>query len=192
MIASHLKETVEKIAAIARENGLDLVFMGGIAVSAWGIPRATYDVDLLLDVGMDGVKKFLKVMAREGLTGETKKAIHTIKGLSYMTLTEVEIKRHKMHVDVFLAKGEFAHSVLARKRIVRIGTLAIPLISPEDLIIYKLIARRERNLEDIQDILAAQKKKLDIAYIGEWAEKTGVAAFWKDELNSSNNWKQAK
>jgi len=62
--------------------------------------------------------------------------------------------------------------------------LKIPVISPEDLILYKLLSRRERDMDDIRDILSLQKRNIDINYMKKWAEELGVKAFLEDDLKT--------
>ena len=44
MIGKILLNAIEKILEVSRKNRIPLMFMGGIAASAWGNPRATYDI----------------------------------------------------------------------------------------------------------------------------------------------------
>jgi len=88
-------------------------------------------------------------------------------------LNEYPTGKEGIYIDVFIARGEFAHSVLFRKRKIKVWDLELPLISPEDLILYKLISRRHRDLEDVRDILEAQKGKLDIRHMKKWGEIGG-------------------
>ena len=47
-IAKVLIETLKKISNIFMRNNFDFCIAGGWAVSIWGTPRATEDIDLLL------------------------------------------------------------------------------------------------------------------------------------------------
>ena len=47
----------------ALENGgMDYMLIGGFAVPIWGIPRATYDVDITLSVDEAGMVAFLDLI----------------------------------------------------------------------------------------------------------------------------------
>jgi len=185
MISGSLVTVIKKILKIARKENLDIAFMGGMAVSAWGNPRATYDINCLLGVASGEFEKFMAAMKKEGFQCDEKNIMRAIGGLSFVTLVYPGKKQGGIHVDVFLAGQGFATSVLSRKKKIKIWDSEIPLISPEDLILYKLIARREKDLEDVQDVLVAQRNALNICYLRKWAEKLGVAVFLNDELRSS-------
>jgi hypothetical protein len=50
----------------------------------------------------------------------------------------------------------------------------VSLVTAEDLILFKLIASRPRDLIDVQDIFFTQGD-LDEAYMRRWAKELGVA-----------------
>ncbi|PIX26488.1 MAG: hypothetical protein COZ68_01110 [Deltaproteobacteria bacterium CG_4_8_14_3_um_filter_43_13] len=48
------------------EKGVRYIVVGGIAVNLYGIPRMTYDIDLMLDLEDKNLKKFLKLLKSWG------------------------------------------------------------------------------------------------------------------------------
>ena len=56
-------------------------------------------------------------------------------------------------VDVFLAELDFQEVVLSRKRRIDAEGRDIWLVSPEDLVLFKLMAGRPRDLGDVTDVL---------------------------------------
>lgn len=57
---------VERIEALA-SRAIRFVIVGGVAVVLHGVPRTTFDLDILLDLGAENVSAFVEVMAEEGL-----------------------------------------------------------------------------------------------------------------------------
>lgn len=49
--------------------------------------------------------------------------------------------------------------------VVDIDDVAVPVISPEDLLITKMLAGRPKDVEDIRGILYLRAASLDLAYI---------------------------
>jgi len=184
MISKNLKNIIKKILKISEENNLNLMLMGGIAVSVWGNPRATYDIDVIIQCEKKDIDKLLKIFENNCFEIEKERPLKSIKNLYFVTLFYPK-KRKKFIIDIFLTEGEYFKEAISRKIFIKVFDIKIPVISPEDLIIYKLISRRERDLEDIRDILVIQKNKLDINYIRKWAEKLGVITFFEDELKST-------
>lgn len=48
------------------EKGIGYIVVGGLAVNLYGIPRMTYDIDILLDLDDKNIKKFLLLLKRWG------------------------------------------------------------------------------------------------------------------------------
>ena len=80
-----------------------------------------------------------------------------------------------------LGDTPFDRSALKRRRRITIYDLPVWVASPEDLVIYKLVSGRDRDLVDIRAIFKRQRP-LDGAYLRKWAgwwEKEGVKSIRK-------------
>jgi hypothetical protein len=124
--------------------------MGGLAVRAHGVPRPTYDVDAVLDIPYD-------------------------------RLLELEFRIYRgtpeqsVDVDVFLLRTAFQESVLARRQLAEVEDIGrVWIVSPEDIILQKLVAGRHRDRGDIEDI-RFMSGELDEPYMRRWAEDLGVS-----------------
>ncbi|HLE83827.1 MAG TPA: nucleotidyltransferase [Thermoanaerobaculia bacterium] len=51
---------------------------------------------------------------------------------------------------------------LAHRRFVDLGGLEVPVISPEDLVVTKILAGRPKDLEDVRGVLREQSGRLDL------------------------------
>jgi hypothetical protein len=80
--------------------------------------------------------------------------------------------------DIFLVENAHQKEAMRRRRINTVENQLLWLVSPEDLIIFKLIANRPRDLADILDVLFTQGE-LDWNYIESWAEKLGALDRWQ-------------
>ena len=76
--------------------------------------------------------------------------VHTVSGLP---------------LDVVLAGPGLEELFLSRAVPVTIGDLVVPVISPEDLIATKILAGREKDIEDVRSILRERYSSLDLALI---------------------------
>jgi hypothetical protein len=166
--------------------GVPYAVMGGIAASAWGLPRFTYDVDVAVDVRASETGPLLRALEERGyvvpeefrhgwsdeLAGTRKVAVKRLLG------------KHVWDVDVFLAESDFLRSALRRRRVVDLDGRETPLITPEDLILMKLLAWRPKDQGDIDDLLLVVGP-LDDAYLREWALRLGIG----DRLDEA--WRRA-
>src|SRR5262245_34416711 len=76
-------------------------------------------------------------------------------------------------VDVFLAESAVQKQLLNRRRQAKLDDLTVWLVSPEDLILLKLIAGRPRDIADVGDVIFTQSR-LDLAYLRQEAGALAV------------------
>jgi len=69
-------------------------------------------------------------------------------------------------VDVVLAGPGLEELFLSRAVSVPLAGAAVPVISPEDLIVTKVLAGRPKDLEDIRGVLRERLTVLDVQSIG--------------------------
>lgn len=175
-----LYAVLEKLARISRQSKTRMIIMGGLAVSVFARPRATYDIDGIISLAGKDLRKFLGLLKVNGFKFGPS-PVKYVAGLPFITFY---YPPYKTYVDLFLASTEFQYEVLHRARMVRLGKLSLRLISPEDLILVKLQSGREKDLEDVKEIILTNKSKLDFTYLRKWAGLLGVDVFLSDELKS--------
>jgi len=186
MISHGIIELIRKLLSLAEESKTDIMFIGGIAVSAWAVPRATYDVDAIALINKKKISDFLVLCGKYGFDYDADRPVKHIQRLSFLTLSTETSSSEKIYTDIFLARGQYFQFAIKRKKILTVFNMRIPVISPEDLILYKLIAGRSRDIEDIHEILLRQKDNLDMPYMKQWAEELGILYKLEDELRSSS------
>lgn len=64
-----------------------------------------------------------------------------------------------------LAGPGLEEQFLDRAVVVSLEDFSVPVISPEDLVVTKVLAGREKDLEDIRGVLRARAGTLDLDYI---------------------------
>lgn len=181
MIKNSLSIILEKILKVAHQLRLKIVLMGGIATSFYTQPRATFDIDGIISLDEGKINSLLKRLEGLGFILDRKKTIKFIEGLPLITLYH---PLYKIYVDFFLAKNEFQHEIVRRAKKIKVGAGSLFIISCEDLILLKLKVQREKDLEDVRQIILENRKRLDWRYLYQWAKRLGVEVFLKDELRS--------
>lgn len=61
-----------------------------------------------------------------------------------------------MPIDVVIAASSLHTEFLERRRLVALGGVRVPMISPEDLVVTKVLAGRPKDLEDVRGVLLEQ------------------------------------
>jgi hypothetical protein len=81
--------------------------------------------------------------------------------------------------DLMIAGTDYQRQALERSRLETLSdSLSVRVLSPEDVIVHKLIAARNQDLADIEAILSSQIP-LDEEYVQTWAKFWEVTALWQ-------------
>lgn len=160
----------KKVINRLQKVGIPHMVTGGLAVTVWGRPRSTVDIDIVIDLKEKDKDKIIKIFKKDFyIDGE---AIDlALSKMFFFNIIELE---SNVKVDFYLLKqNEYGKIRFERRKRRKILGMNIDIISPEDLILIKLKwykeVESERHLEDIESILKIQKK-LDWAYLKKWAK----------------------
>jgi hypothetical protein len=137
------------------------VVIGGIAAGLLGTSRATHDVDVLVVIDDETWSEFLQHADAFGLTPRIPDA------LKFARMHRVLLMVHGpsgWEVDVTFGALEFERELIARSKTVTVRRVRVPVPTPEDLILLKVIPRRPNDLADIAELLH-HHPRLDVARI---------------------------
>lgn len=146
---------------------------GGIAVSFWGFPRTTHDIDIVIEAETKDKNKIIKLFEKDFYISE-EAVEEAIKNRFTFNIID---NKSGLKIDFWLLKNDsFGKSEFERRLNKRMFGEDIFIISPEDLILCKLLGYKEtqshRRLEDAKSILMTSK--VDLRYIKKWAGKQGT------------------
>lgn len=163
--AGPLKAAV-RVARWLERQGVRYFLIGGVALQYWGEPRLTHDVDVTVLVAPEEWEAFLK-KALKAFRPRTPDALEFARKHRVLLLETVD----GVPIDLSLGIPGYEEEVWARSQEVefpKVGRLR--LISAEDLIIYKCVAGRPRDAEDVESILLRQRMQVDIDRIRFWLQ----------------------
>ena len=149
--------------------------VGGFAVRLWGLPRPTYDVDLVVSIDDAGLPGLLRALAAAGFElPELYRDgfLDRVGGMAQLTVTRLD-EGSTWDIDLFLARDPLLISALARRRRVDLDSGPMDVIAPEDLVLMKLLAFRRKDQLDIEEILLVSRD-LDWAHLDRWAARLDV------------------
>jgi hypothetical protein len=164
--------TFRSVVEALRESSTPYAFIGALPVLAWGRVRATTDIDLVVAVESEW-EVLAKALEKRGIRPSKRV------GPADPTdpLPDIAIFRSQgatgTRVDVFVAKTDFERAVIGCARTTEVLGGTVRLASPEASIVYKLLAARPRDVEDVESIFearAAAGDALDWAFLDRWAE----------------------
>jgi hypothetical protein len=158
---------LELFEQLDKEN-VRYLLCGGLAVSIYGIPRSTADIDLLIDFEKENLEKFSSIMKQLKYTSIVPVELSSLD-------SEVERKRWKddknmiaisffnqvsgvMHVDVIINLPFKFEEFWAKKNNRDFNGINLNMISIENLIKMKEFSNRIQDKQDIIQLLKLVKK----------------------------------
>lgn len=169
--------------AIAVLESLKIPYMigGSVAAMAYGEPRLTLDMDVVVDMGVEQANSLADSLGPEYYVNlESIQEAVKSKGHFNIIQSEVGIK-----IDFYVLKAdEFSQEEFKRKRREAFDEEKMAVFaSPEDIIIKKLewhkTGESQKHLDDIRGILKFSFERLDLKYLDKWAIKVGVYDIWQ-------------
>ena len=125
--------------------------VGGVAVNLYGVPRATMDLDLMVDLKRANLQKFITALTKLGYKPKLPVKIEDLLDPQKRRFWQKEDnERPFQQVDIFVDNPiEFEEAERA-KEIMESGGPKIPLIGVDGLIALKQKSGRKQDLSDVE------------------------------------------
>lgn len=176
---------LKRIGKILSDLKITYLITGGIAVAAFGRVRATHDIDIVVEIKEKEINPLataFRKMFKGGYADEEmmKDALQNEGQFNFID------PNTGFKIDFWIQKNdEFSESEFSRKKIKIIDKQKLYFISPEDLILRKLLWYKlgdgSKHLEDADSIFKFSKN-IDVNYIKKWAEKQETNKILEDLL----------
>ncbi|MDP2632199.1 MAG: nucleotidyltransferase [Candidatus Curtissbacteria bacterium] len=170
------REILVQIIHVLNHHRIEYLLTGSLAVSYYGFPRATHDIDFVIETTPNQLGKVKLAISDLGpdYIGEALDS-------SFFNLYHAETG---IKIDLWLVSPDEFTTKFKRKQTMRVGRQTINLISPEDLILTKLRwckeAKSERHMRDCAGILEVQKGKLDMTHLRKMAKEFEVESLFRE------------
>lgn len=176
-------EDLLRIAVEACDRlGLIYLVTGSTASIAYGEPRFTNDIDIVIDLPAEKIDTFCNAfpeeefyLSRDAIRSAVRdkfqfNIIHPTSGLKidFIVLTLSEYDRLR---------------VSRRRHLPALNDRDVTFASPEDVIIKKMLyyceGESSKHLRDIGGILRIQANKIDRQYISDWSKRLEIEDLWQ-------------
>ncbi|HLE47174.1 MAG TPA: hypothetical protein VI818_02665 [Candidatus Thermoplasmatota archaeon] len=151
---------------------MEYVLIGGLAVMAWGQPRATMDVDALARLETKRIEALFLSCKGERLQFEVEDARDALRGEGHLTIFDLD---SPYHVDVKVARTVPEVLQVSSGVSVEFEEGILHVASPEDTVAYKLLFGSPQDIADARSILVRQQARLDWATMLKTCVRLGVA-----------------
>jgi hypothetical protein len=152
--------------------------IGGVAASALGRPRLTQDIDVLALIREEDWESCVLAAQRFGIAPRIPDAI------GFAHRARVLLLHHSasgIDLDIVIGGLQFEVEACGHSRVYDIGGVKVRLPRVEDLLIMKAVARRPKDLQDIEGLLDAHRD-LDLALVRRWVGEFAAATAMPDMI----------
>lgn len=155
-----LERAVAQIAGALEREGIAYMIVGGIANAIWGEPRATIDVDVTVSVENPDLSSAIAGLSRAFITivPDPEAFVRRTRVLPLDTSEGIRI-------DVIFALLSFERDAVRRATSVVVGDRAVRVVTPEDLLLMKIVSDRPRDQADAEALARRRTKTLDRTYL---------------------------
>jgi len=165
-LAGDLVAAVEILGEVFENRGVRYALLGGLATMLRGRPRFTQDVDVLLEVPQLVLPGLLDELVERGFSLDRETVIRQFVE-QHMTAFRYGVVRIDWLKPVLPL---YSHALAAATKLPWGEKHALRVLTPEGLIVTKLVAFRPQDQEDIRTLLAANADEIDTDLIRrEWA-----------------------
>lgn len=160
----------EKVAAL--EDALTAAkiphaFGGALALAYYAAPRGTHDIDLNVFVSEKRAARVLARLADLGIAAGGTEPLRAVRDRG-----QVRVHWEHTPIDVFFSYDPFHDRCAERARRVPFGDgVTLPILSAEDLTVFKVLFDRSKDWTDIDEMLYALGAEFDGGYVMQWLRK---------------------
>jgi len=150
-----------------KEN-IDYLVVGGLAVNFHGIPRMTYDIDLMIHLDPENIRKLVSTFVNWGYRprvpvnpedlADEKKRNSWIQDKNMKAFTFYNESQPISEVDLVVESPIPYDELRARAITIRLERERIPVVSIQDLIELKLEAGRKQDISDVENLRTILEK----------------------------------
>ena len=166
-----LEQAAGLVLGALDDAGVAHMLVGGLTSNYYGIPRATQDVDVVVQLtGRDQLTRVADSLG-SGFTIDAQVSFETITGNARYV---IRLPATPFVVELFVLGEDPFQQARFRRRV----SIAIPQIgehvylpTPEDVVVQKIRWGRPKDLEDAKDVMAVQGEALDMDYIEVWCTR---------------------
>jgi hypothetical protein len=179
-----LSSFLSRLVSAMERAGVPFMLAGSLASSMHGAPRATRDVDLVIDPTSASLDTLLRDLARgdfdldAGVAREEHRRGGQFSVIDPSTGWKADL--------IFRRQRAFSSTEFERRVPLSLLSTGVFVATAEDTILAKLewagLGPSEQQLWDVRGIVEVQGDALDRAYIETWLDALGVRELWETVL----------
>ena len=158
-------------------HGIPYALVGSVASSIYGEPRATNDVDLVIQIGTDDVGRLLAAFPADRFYVPPEEVLLVELARAQGAHLNIIALEAMTKADLYPLPAN-QRSWFARRRTLEVAGRQVWVAAPEVIILHKLLFLREgggeKHLRDVRAMLAALGPSLDQPWLDAEAARLGL------------------
>ena len=181
------KDIFARITRTLDEAGMPYMLTGSFASSYHGAPRATHDIDIVVEANGNSLKRLIDLLPDTEYYVSDTAAFEALEHQSQFNVVDFA---SGWKIDLIVRKRRpFSVEEFRRRTQVEFLGATVYMATAEDIILAKLewakLGESERQLRDAANIVAGRQEPLDLRYIEKWAAELGVTEAWESIAEKS-------
>jgi hypothetical protein len=179
-------ELLERVIEILESQQLTYMLVGSFASAAYGEPRLTHDIDIVIELGLDAVGPLCGAFPAAEFYVSVPAAREAVERRGQFNVIHPASGNK---IDFMIARNDaWGRSQLARRgrKPILPGRQAF-VATPEDVILGKLWyyheGGSEKHLRDIAAMLRVSGDEIEKEYVAHWARQLGLTEDWQAVLD---------
>lgn len=170
------EDLVSRLVAALNAAEIPYMLTGSYASSLHSIPRATRDIDIIIFPNRDQLTRFVQSLPTSSYHTDLDDAIDSLRRRGQFNVIDYATG---WKVDFIIPPfEEFNIEEFERRQLIEVGDLKLFVVSPEDIVIAKLLwakaGQSERQLDDAATVVRFQAENLDLSYIERWVRRLNL------------------
>jgi hypothetical protein len=165
-------DILKLVASRLNDAQIDYMLSGSVALTFYGRPRMTRDIDIVIMIPLNAVDRFVKLFEADFYIDKDM-AADAIRNQSMFNIIHLETV---IKVDFIIRKNqEYRILEFNNRKKMKLEESEISVVSLEDLIISKLYWAKDSFSEmQIKDIVSLINLDFDMDYVKEWCARLGL------------------
>jgi hypothetical protein len=173
-------DVLARVVSCLERAGIPYMIAGSFASAYHGVPRATHDIDIVMDPSPAALEALLADLPAADYYVDHDAARDALRQASQFNVIDTATG---WKVDLVIRKPRpFSHEEFSRREPAELFGTPVFVSTAEDSILAKLewakLGDSERQLRDVEGILAIQGESLDLEYVERWVAALDLSEQW--------------
>jgi hypothetical protein len=176
-----LEAFLRRVVEVLDEAGVAYMLTGSLAAAFYAVPRATQDVDVVVETELEGIDRLVQGFLAAGWYTDRDAAVEAWRSQGQFNTIDPE---SGWKADFIVRKDrEYSREEFGRRERISLLGVEMPIASLEDVLISKLewsrLGDSALQRRDVIQLVDRTWDQLDHAYLDRWIPNLGLESEWE-------------